>query len=91
MSDRPLKEYDLDDLIDELEYRKYDFFEDLSDDDLEEECADRGIRLESEMVDYEPEFRRLQKLVYEAYMMSIEFNYCPDRLYKFIENNFRFA
>lgn len=91
MSDRPLKEYDLDDLINELEYRKYNFFGDLSDDDLEEECAHRGIRLESEMVDYEPEFIRLQKLVYEAYMMSIEFNYCPDRLYKFIENNFRFA
>ena len=88
---RSIDDYSDMELVKELEFRNYDFLETIDDYDLENECETRGIRIESDMVDYETEFRRLQKLIHEAYMMSIEVNYCPDRLYKFIENNFRFA
>ena len=68
---RSIDDYSDMELVKELEFRNYDFLETIDDYDLENECEYRGIRIESDMVDYEPEFRRLQKLIHEAYMRPI--------------------
>jgi len=85
--------YSLDSLVGELKDRGYDFLEEVDDGDLKDEFEDRGLDCRSckGWID-EPlkkEKERLEKLMHEAYIMSIEVKPNLEKIRDFVEKNFK--
>jgi len=80
--------YSLDSLVDELNWRNYDFLEDVDDWDLRNEFDNRGLNCRvCKGLDEEKE--RLEKLMHEAYIMSIEVKPNLEKIRDFVEKNFK--
>jgi hypothetical protein len=71
----------------------YTILETCEDYELKNECYKRGLQIcdatDCNLYTDDGRIGELEDLIHEAYKIAIDINYIPDKLYKFVENNFK--